>query len=332
MKNVGGVLLILYYTFAVLGTSLFANAEHRGEVDQHTNFDSFGSAMMTLCRISTGEGWPAVLQSLVDGLKDDHLDQHGTFIEGNGFVRVSGPLYFISFIILSDFFFFNLLATIVIDQYDSVEDTAEEFESMNLARSLHKFRDAWTEKDTSAVGAMEPPTFALMIQEMPQPIGIATAHTALLTESEQRRLVNVRMSEMQVPIRSDGLIHFREAMLHVARHLMGLGVKDKMVRTLALQVDADTEALVNAGRSLKDEYVGVIGRLKSVGSRVRGGDAGPATQRGETTPPGPVYTTRELIAAQRIQTKWRQVLKAQPDTQAGLPLRQDRPTGVAQWT
>ena len=93
MKNVGGVLLILYYTFAVLGTSLFADAERRGEIDQHTNFDSFGSAMMTLCRISTGEGWPAVLQSLVDGLKDDHLDRHGNFIEGNGAARITGPLF-----------------------------------------------------------------------------------------------------------------------------------------------------------------------------------------------------------------------------------------------
>ena len=121
-------------------------------------------------------------------------------------------------------------------------------------------------------------------------------------------------------------------MLHVARHLMGLDIEDKMVRTLALQVDADTEALVSAGRSLKDEYVGVIGRLKSVGSRVRGRDAGPATQRGETTPSGPVYTTRELIAAQRIQMKWRKCVKAQTNTRRGLPARQDRATGMAQWT
>jgi hypothetical protein len=45
-----------------------------------------------------------------------------------------------------------------------------------------------------------------------------------------------------------------------------------------------------------------------------------------------VYTTQELIAAQRIQMKWRERVKTQPDTHRGLPVRQDRPTGVAQWT
>ena len=334
MKNVGGVLLILYYTFAVLGTSLFANAERRGEVDEHTNFDSFGSAMLTLCRISTGEGWPAVLQSLVDGLKDDHLDHQGDFIEGNSFVRVSGPLFFISFIILSDFFFFNLLATIVIDQYDSVEETAEDFESINLGRSLQKFKDAWTDKDANAVGAMDPSTFALLIQDTQQPIGIATAHTRSMSESEQRRLVNVRMSAMRVPIRSDGLIHFRDAMLHVARHLIGLDVDDKMVRTIASRIDADTNALVSAGGSLKDEYVGVIGRLKILGSRIGAVTEGPAvtgSRRGRT-PMAPSYTTHELIAAQRIQKKWRQHVEVRQGTRLGLSARHDQPTGVAQWT
>ena len=41
--------------------SLFGGAAHQGEIDHHTNFDTFGSAMLTLCRISTGEGWPDVL-------------------------------------------------------------------------------------------------------------------------------------------------------------------------------------------------------------------------------------------------------------------------------
>jgi hypothetical protein len=353
MKNVGSVLFILYYTFAVLGTSLFANAERQGEIDEHTNFDSFGSAMFSLCRISTGEAWPAVLQGLVDGLKDDHIAADGTFVKGNGFARVSGPLFFISFIILSDFFFFNLLATIVIDQYDSVEETAEDLESMNLATACQKFKDAWTDKDPSATGAMEPSTFGLLIREMPQPIGIATAHTTAMAESEQRRLVNVRMSAMRVPIRADGLIHFREALLHIARHLIGLDVEDKLVRSLASKLDADTEALVRTGGSLKDEYVGVVGRIKNVGRRIDrlsegaaeggggggGGRGGPGRERVLGTASTRVcWTTQELVAAQRIQIRWSKHVKTRrgeiaPASGGGAAAwNGDQPTGVAQWT
>eukprot|EP01049_Picozoa_sp_SAG25_P004878 SAG25_NODE_318_length_9953_cov_9.168561_9_plen_756_part_00 len=115
MKNVFMLLMLMYYTFAVLGMSLFAGAPHGGELDHLSNFDSFGPAMLTLCRISTGEGWPDLLQMVVVGLSDRPSDGDSNFS-----VRVTGPAFFITFIILSDFFFFNLLATVVIDQYDEV--------------------------------------------------------------------------------------------------------------------------------------------------------------------------------------------------------------------
>ena len=338
MKNVGGVLFILYYTFAVLGTSLFANAERQGEIDEHTNFDSFGAAMMTLCRISTGEAWPDVLKGLVNGLRQDHFTPDGAFVQGNAFVRISGPIFFISFIILSDFFFFNLLATIVIDQYDSVEETAEDLESMNLGAALQRFKEEWSEKDPLALGVLSPKAFTELLREMPQPIGIASGHTAVISDGEQRRLVNVRLIEMQVPIRADGLIHFREALLHIARHLIGLDVEDKLVRGTADLLNSHTEQLVRTGGSLKDEYVGAIGKLKKVKTRkadklaAAEARSGPGLQRGADSDE-PRYTTAQLVAAQRIQARWTRHVERQKAIlsakfgSAAFATKPDLPTG-----
>ena len=127
--------------------------------------------MMTLCRISTGEGWPAVLQSVVEGLQHNHTDVNGEFVEGDDLVRISAPLFFLSFIVLSDFFFFNLLATIVIDQYDSVEDTADEVEGMNLAVAMLRFKEAWEARDPHCTGTLTTDELVELIIELPQPIG-----------------------------------------------------------------------------------------------------------------------------------------------------------------
>eukprot|EP01050_Picozoa_sp_SAG11_P018490 SAG11_NODE_2801_length_2956_cov_1.470774_5_plen_151_part_01 len=118
--NVSLLVFLLFYTFAVLGMSLFSHVQRPpgGAIDHHTNFDSFGSAMLTLCRISTGEGWPDVLQGVVSGLVDE-----------DPFARITAPLYFIFFIIMSDFLFFNLLATIGAQMLHYASQPLREFQS-----------------------------------------------------------------------------------------------------------------------------------------------------------------------------------------------------------
>lgn len=44
---------------------MFAGVKLNGELTFHANFQSFGTAFLTLIRISTGEAWHAVMYAAV---------------------------------------------------------------------------------------------------------------------------------------------------------------------------------------------------------------------------------------------------------------------------
>ena len=62
MINVGALLMLFLFLFAVLGVSLFSEVKIQDNMDRHANFENFGRALLTLLRVSTGEGWVGIMQ------------------------------------------------------------------------------------------------------------------------------------------------------------------------------------------------------------------------------------------------------------------------------
>lgn len=55
--NVGALLALVYFIFAVLGVFIFKDIKTGIIIDQYNNFFNFGSAFISLFRCSTGESW-----------------------------------------------------------------------------------------------------------------------------------------------------------------------------------------------------------------------------------------------------------------------------------
>eukprot|EP00427_Karlodinium_veneficum_P059745 CAMPEP_0169385084 /NCGR_PEP_ID=MMETSP1017-20121227/43865_1 /TAXON_ID=342587 /ORGANISM="Karlodinium micrum, Strain CCMP2283" /LENGTH=1806 /DNA_ID=CAMNT_0009485871 /DNA_START=606 /DNA_END=6023 /DNA_ORIENTATION=+ len=62
--NVGGILLLFFFLFSVLGVQLFAKVKFHGPHDTHANFRDPGRAFLTLMRSVTGEGWNEIMHAL----------------------------------------------------------------------------------------------------------------------------------------------------------------------------------------------------------------------------------------------------------------------------
>jgi len=62
--NVGGILLLFFFLFSVLGVQLFAKTKFHGPHDIHANFRDPGRAFLTLLRSVTGEGWNEMMHAL----------------------------------------------------------------------------------------------------------------------------------------------------------------------------------------------------------------------------------------------------------------------------
>ena len=61
LANIGGLLILLIYLYAILGVFLFAPVKLQHTLNVHANFQDFGSAFLTLIRMATGEAWNQLL-------------------------------------------------------------------------------------------------------------------------------------------------------------------------------------------------------------------------------------------------------------------------------
>ena len=55
IMNVGAVLLLIYFIYAVLGMHLFGRIKRGEFLNAHANFETFGRSLLTVFRMSTGE-------------------------------------------------------------------------------------------------------------------------------------------------------------------------------------------------------------------------------------------------------------------------------------
>ena len=60
--NVGALLMLFLLLFSVLGVSLFGEVKPQEVMNRHSSFENFGRALLTLLRVSTGEGWVGIMR------------------------------------------------------------------------------------------------------------------------------------------------------------------------------------------------------------------------------------------------------------------------------
>ena len=113
LANIGYVLLLFFFIYAVMGMQLFGGTPHADFVTVHANFDNVGLAMLTLFRMSTGESWNGIMHDIME----------------NGTDATSRKLaipYFISFVVVGSFLILNLFVAVIMENFDDVADEMDE--------------------------------------------------------------------------------------------------------------------------------------------------------------------------------------------------------------
>ncbi|CAM9574083.1 unnamed protein product, partial [Ectocarpus sp. 8 AP-2014] len=70
LGNVGALLFLQFFIYAVMGVQLFATVGLRGAVDEQANFQTFWGSMVLLLRFSTGENWNGFMYDMVAERED----------------------------------------------------------------------------------------------------------------------------------------------------------------------------------------------------------------------------------------------------------------------
>ena len=140
--NVGSLLCLMFFIFAVLGMNLYGDMPIGSKIDgdvfhEYNNFSDFWTAMITLFRCLTGEDWPMVMYALQN--------------EGKN----SAGAFFLIFSIIGNFMMLNLFIAVILENFGELlaaEDNAdeEEFSTKDNKKYITQFMEAWMQLDVNA--------------------------------------------------------------------------------------------------------------------------------------------------------------------------------------
>jgi hypothetical protein len=60
LVNIGSLLLLILYIYAVVGMFVLGKVKRNGIINDYINFENIGNAFMTLFVITTGDSWNAI--------------------------------------------------------------------------------------------------------------------------------------------------------------------------------------------------------------------------------------------------------------------------------
>ena len=219
--NVGGLMFIVFFIFAVLGVKLFGKVDMTAADDygHYANFQSFGYAMLTLFRMSTGEAWNSIMEEAAIRPPDCEAASEpycknlatGAVVLGLNATTCIGSdrswvtvldncgsnfaiLYFVAFVIFGSFIFLNLVIAVVLENFSLTLRS-----SKNIGpQEIEEFQEAWSKIDPLAKGFIKTVDLERLAQSLSPPLGLKSPrlqHAEILRFKQELQLPNTPFQE-----------------------------------------------------------------------------------------------------------------------------------------
>jgi len=152
--NVGTLLLLIIFTFAVAGMDIFGEMPFSENITNNANFTTFYQAMTILIRTSTGELWNVIMIECYENV---------------GFISL---VYWVTFVILTQFVFINIFVAVIYEAYNDIKSSEDKNEVLSLKRKdIKNFINAWAFFNEDGNHYMKTTRFPAFLLELPPPLG-----------------------------------------------------------------------------------------------------------------------------------------------------------------
>ena len=135
--NIGTLLFLVIFIYAIIGMSAFGRVKNEGTLDDIVNFETFGSSLMLLFRLSTGSGWNDVMNSLSIQPPDCDPYYEG-YPNGDCGTPLGAAAYLISYIVVVFMIIVNMYIAVILENVNRAHEnddfaiTKEDFERYYL--------------------------------------------------------------------------------------------------------------------------------------------------------------------------------------------------------
>jgi hypothetical protein len=167
LGNIAFFIFAIFFIYTILCVNFFggvANAD--GGLDRHANFRTFGPGLLTLYRISTGDGWEGPPNGAAIGFPDTLCDPASDALPGTECgSRIWSIIIFLSFMVIGSLVMVNLFIAVILENFSRGEDDA-------LFSAINDFKDIWARYDLTASQVLLPGEVISAMVLLPPPLGL----------------------------------------------------------------------------------------------------------------------------------------------------------------
>ncbi|XP_055627097.1 sodium channel protein 60E isoform X2 [Toxorhynchites rutilus septentrionalis] len=201
--NIGALLALITFIYAIIGMSLFGHVRQQGALDDMVNFETFGRSMQLLFRLMTSAGWNDVLESLMIQPPDCNLSNDPS--NGDCGHPLLAITYFTSFIIISYMIVINMYIAIILENFNQAH---QEEEIGIVEDDLEMFYIRWSKYDPHAGQFIHFNQLSDFIASLDPPLGIPKPNTVALVS-------------FNLPISKGNKIHCLDILHALVKHVLG---------------------------------------------------------------------------------------------------------------
>uniref|UniRef100_A0A1I8MS87 Sodium channel protein n=1 Tax=Musca domestica TaxID=7370 RepID=A0A1I8MS87_MUSDO len=218
--NIGALLGLITFIYAILGMSLFGHVKLQGALDDMVNFQTFGRSMQLLFRLMTSAGWNDVLESLMIQPPDcdPHFNRQTNGDCGHPLLAIT---YFTSFIIISYMIVINMYIAIILENFNQAH---QEEEIGIVEDDLEMFYIRWSKYDPHATQFIHFAQLSDFIASLDPPLGISKPNTVALVS-------------FNLPISKGNKIHCLDILHALVKHVLGHVEETDNFKQLQEQMD-----------------------------------------------------------------------------------------------
>merc|ERR1719163_791161 len=165
LMNVGALLLLVMFMFAVFGMNVFTFLAHGDAINEDRNFETFGNAMLLLFQCLTGDGWSAIMD---DALVTEERGCDPYAVPSDCGSPIAIP-YFIAYTIIGTFVMLNLVVAVILENFTSLGNVNPDLVSTN---DIVEYKEVWGYYDPDADGFIPAKSLPSLVRDLPPPLGV----------------------------------------------------------------------------------------------------------------------------------------------------------------
>uniref|UniRef100_A0A8C3P9G8 Sodium channel protein n=1 Tax=Chrysemys picta bellii TaxID=8478 RepID=A0A8C3P9G8_CHRPI len=221
--NIGLLLFLIMYIYAILGMAHFACANWDGGIDNIFNFQTFGGSMLCLFQITTSAGWDGLLNPFL-GTRSDSCAPNLIIQPSDNTSCVNSSvamIYFVSYVIISFLIVVNMYIAVILENLNvATEESTEPL----CEDDFDMFYEIWGKFDSEATQFIEYSALSDFADALEKPLRVSKPN-------------KIQLIAMDLPLFSGDRIYYWDILLAFIRRVLGeSGEMDKLMMENKLKI------------------------------------------------------------------------------------------------